>query len=171
MFKFQIFEKALDEPKYSSMYAQLCKFLVEKAPNFEPPDSIACTFKKLLLKKCRDEFENRSQISQEYEKMANNGGLNTDEEDAKYLAKRKMLGNIKFMGELVRIFSSKSISRIFYKFSNKNKNTVCNLIVFRANSKLFKIPSSIVAVNNSWSAEKNNLFPTRRKTWNVCVTS
>ena len=87
------------------MYAQLCKFLVEKAPNFEPPESIACTFKKLLLKKCRDEFENRAQISQEYEKMAaGNGGLNTDEEDAKYLAKRKMLGNIKFMGELVRIF-------------------------------------------------------------------
>ena len=29
------------------------------------------------------------------------------------------------------------------------------------NSKLFKIPSSTVAVNNSWSAAKNNLFPTR----------
>ena len=148
------------------MYAQLCKFLVEKAPNFEPPDSIACTFKKLLLKKCRDEFENRSQISQEYEKMANNGGLNTDEEDAKYLAKRKMLGNIKFMGELVRIFFPwNQFHEFFTNFQIKIK------IIFRANSKLFKIPSSIVAVNNSWSAEKNNLFPTRRKTWNVCVTS
>ena len=105
---FQIFEKALDEPKYSSMYAQLCRFLVEKAPNFEPSDSTACTFKKLLLKKCRDEFENRAQISQQYEKMAaGNGGLNTDEEDAKYLAKRKMLGNVKFMGtnfSIIRIF-------------------------------------------------------------------
>ena len=86
------------------MYAQLCKFLVEKAPNFEPQDSIACTFKKLLLKKCRDEFENRAQISQQYEKMAaGNGGLNSDEEDSKYMAKRKMLGNIKFMGELGKL--------------------------------------------------------------------
>ena len=34
-----IFEKALDEPKYSSMYAQLCKRLAEHAPNFESPDS------------------------------------------------------------------------------------------------------------------------------------
>jgi translation initiation factor 4G len=34
-----IFEKALDEPKYSSMYAQLCKRLAEHAPNLEPPDS------------------------------------------------------------------------------------------------------------------------------------
>ena len=35
----QIFEKALDEPKYSSMYAQLCKRLAEQAPNFESPDA------------------------------------------------------------------------------------------------------------------------------------
>lgn len=30
-----IFDKALEEPKYSSMYAQLCKKLSEEAPNFE----------------------------------------------------------------------------------------------------------------------------------------
>ena len=35
----QIFEKALDEPKYSSLYAQLCHRLFKDAPNFEPPDS------------------------------------------------------------------------------------------------------------------------------------
>ena len=91
------------------MYAQLCRFLVEKAPNFEPSDSNACTFKKLLLKKCRDEFENRAQISQQYEKMAaGNGGLNMEEEDAKYMAKRKMLGNIKFMGKFYKISPSKN---------------------------------------------------------------
>ncbi|RVE39851.1 hypothetical protein evm_015499, partial [Chilo suppressalis] len=55
-----IFEKALDEPKYSSMYAQLCKRLSEEAPNFEPPGQ-PCTFKLLLLNKCRTEFENRAQ--------------------------------------------------------------------------------------------------------------
>jgi translation initiation factor 4G len=82
------------------MYAQLCKRLVEKAPNFDPPDK-PCTYKRLLLAKCRDEFENRTQISQQFEKMATT--LNADEEDAKYLAKRKMLGNIKFMGELGKL--------------------------------------------------------------------
>ena len=35
----QIFEKALDEPKYSSVYAKLCHQLCEDAPNFEPKDS------------------------------------------------------------------------------------------------------------------------------------
>ena len=33
----KVFEKALDEPKYSSMYAQLCLRLSEEAPNFDGP--------------------------------------------------------------------------------------------------------------------------------------
>jgi len=94
-----IFEKALDEPKYSSMYAQLCNGLVKRAPNFDPPEASACTFKRLLLNKCRVEFENRVQIAQQYEKYASDD----PQEDAKYMAKRKMLGNIKFMGELGKL--------------------------------------------------------------------
>ncbi len=79
----QIFEKALDEPKYSSMYAQLCKRLADNAHNFDPPESETTTFRRLLLSKCRDEFENRSQIAAQYDKQlagpapgvgANNGG-------------------------------------------------------------------------------------------------
>ena len=64
-FLFQIFEKALDEPKYSSMYAQLCKRLAENAPNFDPADK-PCTFKRLLLNRCKDEFENRLIIYLKY---------------------------------------------------------------------------------------------------------
>lgn len=52
IFSRQIFEKALDEPKYCSMYAQLCKRLSEEAPNFDPPDG-PCTFNRLLLSKCQ----------------------------------------------------------------------------------------------------------------------
>ena len=45
---------------YSSMYAQLCKRLDEKAPNFDAEISEkTSTFRRLLLNKCRDEFENR----------------------------------------------------------------------------------------------------------------
>ena len=43
------------------MYAQLCKRLAETAPNFDPPEK-PCTFRRLLLNKCRDEFENRAQL-------------------------------------------------------------------------------------------------------------
>jgi len=96
-----IFEKALDEPKYSSMYAQLCKRFSEHAPNFESPDTKITTFKRLLLNKCRDEFENRAAVSATYEKRA--GSLSGDEEEARFIAKRKMLGNIKFIGELGKL--------------------------------------------------------------------
>lgn len=52
LYLLQIFEKALDEPKYCSMYAQLCRRLSEEAPNFDPPDG-PCTFNRLLLNKCQ----------------------------------------------------------------------------------------------------------------------
>ncbi|RZF32177.1 hypothetical protein LSTR_LSTR004040 [Laodelphax striatellus] len=92
-----IFDKALDEPKYSSMYAQLCKRLSEEAPNFEAPDS-PCTFRLLLLNKCRAEFENRADA------FADNGAhLSAEDEERRQIAKRKMLGNIKFIGELGKL--------------------------------------------------------------------
>ncbi|XP_046748420.1 eukaryotic translation initiation factor 4 gamma 2 isoform X1 [Diprion similis] len=101
-----IFDKALDEPKYSSMYAQLCKRLSDEAPNFEPqkpnvegqkPQS---TFKQLLLNKCKLEFENRSKA---HEAFDGQDDLAPEEEELRQLAKRKMLGNIKFIGELGKL--------------------------------------------------------------------
>lgn len=94
-----IFEKALDEPKYSSMYAQLCRRLSREAPNFEDKDK-PCTFRLLLLNKCKAEFENRSQSSELYD----HGSVSSpEEEERRQLAKRKMLGNIKFIGELAKL--------------------------------------------------------------------
>lgn len=94
-----IFEKALDEPKYSSMYAQLCKRLTEEAPNFEPPSG-PCTFRILLLNKCRAEFENRSHAT---EAFPDDAILAPEDEEKRQIAKRKMLGNIKFIGELGKL--------------------------------------------------------------------
>ncbi|XP_041973308.1 eukaryotic translation initiation factor 4 gamma 2 [Aricia agestis] len=80
------------------MYAQLCKRLSEEAPNFEPPGQ-PCTFKLLLLNKCRTEFENRAQAFAAYEDKI----LTPEEEEKRHLAKCKMLGNIKFIGELGKL--------------------------------------------------------------------
>ncbi|XP_022122650.1 eukaryotic translation initiation factor 4 gamma 2 [Pieris rapae] len=80
------------------MYAQLCKRLSEEAPNFEPP-GLPCTFKLLLLNKCRTEFENRAQAFAAYEDRS----LGPDDEEKRHLAKCKMLGNIKFIGELGKL--------------------------------------------------------------------
>lgn len=86
-----IFEKALDEPKYSSMYAQLCKRLSDEAPNFEPPDQ-PCTFRILLLNKCKAEFENRAAALE----LHKGGDDSVEEEERRQLAKRKMLGEFSF---------------------------------------------------------------------------
>ncbi|XP_053594268.1 eukaryotic translation initiation factor 4 gamma 2 isoform X1 [Microplitis demolitor] len=101
-----IFDKALDEPKYSSMYAQLCKRLSDEAPNFESPkptvdgQKAQSTFRILLLNKCKAEFENRSKANEAFE---NQDDLIPEEEERRQMAKRKMLGNIKFIGELGKL--------------------------------------------------------------------
>lgn len=88
------------------MYAQLCKRLSDEASNFEPRkpivegQKIQSTFNLLLLNKCKDEFENRSKASEAFE---NHDELSPEEEERRQVAKRKMLGNIKFIGELGKL--------------------------------------------------------------------
>lgn len=96
-----VFEKALDEPKYSSMYAQLCLRLSEEAPNFDDPGKTGnSTFRRLLLKQCEEEFNNRTKASQAFD--TKDGPLTPEEEEQRSNTKRKVLGNIRFIGELAR---------------------------------------------------------------------
>ena len=88
----------MDEPKYSSLYAQLCRRLHDDAPNFDPPAggssggvngaaaaaaAANSSFSRLLLNKCKDEFENRYKATNEFElkRAANNGKPLTDDEE------------------------------------------------------------------------------------------
>ncbi|XP_023238613.1 eukaryotic translation initiation factor 4 gamma 2-like [Centruroides sculpturatus] len=91
------------------MYAQLCHKLCEEAPNFDFPSNSSSshssnnnnssnTFRRLLLAKCQDEFENRRKTSEAFDKK--DGPLSAEEEEQRAVAKHKMLGNIKFIGEL-----------------------------------------------------------------------
>uniref|UniRef100_A0AAY5E806 Eukaryotic translation initiation factor 4 gamma 2 n=1 Tax=Electrophorus electricus TaxID=8005 RepID=A0AAY5E806_ELEEL len=103
-----IVDKALEEPKYSSLYAQLCLRLAEDAPNFDNQSSEiqssqkqSTTFRRLLISKLQDEFENRARNVEIYDK--NDGPLTSEEEEQRAIAKIKMLGNIKFIGELGKL--------------------------------------------------------------------
>ncbi|XP_065812704.1 eukaryotic translation initiation factor 4 gamma 2b [Labrus bergylta] len=103
-----IVDKALEEPKYSSLYAQLCLRLAEDAPNFDGPSSEiqtsqkqSTTFRRLLISKLQDEFENRTRNVEIYDKHDN--PLTSEEEEQRNIAKIKMLGNIKFIGELGKL--------------------------------------------------------------------
>ncbi|XP_063961051.1 eukaryotic translation initiation factor 4 gamma 2-like [Lytechinus pictus] len=83
------------------MYSQLCKRLDEDAPDFEPSGSNVKTFRRLLITKCQDEFENRSRAFAAFDTQ--NGPLSAEEQDQRVLAKLKMLGNIQFVGELGKL--------------------------------------------------------------------
>lgn len=101
-----IVDKALEEPKYSSLYAQLCLRLAEDAPNFDGPEGQpgqkqSTTFRRLLISKLQDEFENRSRNVEIYDKR--DSPLLPEEEEQRAIAKIKMLGNIKFIGELGKL--------------------------------------------------------------------
>lgn len=113
-----IVDKALEEPKYSSLYAQLCLRLAEDAPSFDgpapdnqPPQKQSTTFKRLLIAKLQDEFENRTKNVEVYDKQdtplsaeeAEDTPLSAEEAEQQALAKMKMLGNIKFIGELGKL--------------------------------------------------------------------
>lgn len=106
-----IFQKALDELKYSSMYAQLCKRLSIEVQNLEynddkeKPDGANnnSIFLSILLSVCKDKFNNRS--SETTQNGSSNGLQHDllDEEERKYIVKQKMLGNVKFIGELFKL--------------------------------------------------------------------
>uniref|UniRef100_A0A3B3Z130 Eukaryotic translation initiation factor 4 gamma 2 n=1 Tax=Poecilia mexicana TaxID=48701 RepID=A0A3B3Z130_9TELE len=92
-----IVDKALEEPKYSQLYAQLCLRLAEDAPNFEGPSAESQAtqkqntvgFKMLMVSKSFfDKHDNP---------------LTSEEEEQRAIAKIKMLGNIKFIGELGKL--------------------------------------------------------------------
>ncbi|KAM8877461.1 eukaryotic translation initiation factor 4 gamma 2a isoform 2-T2 [Synchiropus picturatus] len=102
-----IVDKALEEPKYSQLYAQLCLRLSEDAPNFEETGENQksqkqnTTFRRLLISKLQDEFENRAKNVEVFDK--HDTPLTPEEEEQRAVAKIKMLGNIKFIGELGKL--------------------------------------------------------------------
>lgn len=96
-----IFEKALDEPKYSSMYAQLCRRISKEGSTVEAENDY---FETLLIRVCRDKFINRSLYSESIINSPSTGDPNEiDEEERRYVAKQKILGNVKFIGELFKL--------------------------------------------------------------------
>uniref|UniRef100_A0A672Z381 Eukaryotic translation initiation factor 4 gamma 2 n=1 Tax=Sphaeramia orbicularis TaxID=375764 RepID=A0A672Z381_9TELE len=97
---------ALYSSALSHFYAQLCLRLAEDAPNFDGPSSEiqtskSRTFRRLLISKLQDEFENRTRNVEIYDKHDN--PLTSEEEEQRAIAKIKMLGNIKFIGDLAKL--------------------------------------------------------------------
>ncbi|KAL3683609.1 hypothetical protein R1sor_001631 [Riccia sorocarpa] len=100
----QIFDKALTEPTFCEMYAKFCVQLAAELPEFvEEEEKI--TFKRVLLNKCQEEFERGEREQQEAEKTEEEGEVKLtkeEREEKRVKARRRMLGNIRFIGELYK---------------------------------------------------------------------
>ncbi|KAJ7039020.1 armadillo-type protein [Mycena alexandri] len=110
-----VFEHAIDDERWSEMYARLCRKMMEQiSPKVQDaglkntegkPIAGGQLFRKYLLNRCQDDFE-RGWVAKEAtaSDMANDEiVLYTDEYYAAQKAKRQGLGVIKFMGELFKL--------------------------------------------------------------------
>ncbi|XP_047063984.1 eukaryotic translation initiation factor 4G-like [Lolium rigidum] len=100
----QIFDKALMEPTYCEMYANLCFLLAGALPDFST-DNEKVTFKRLMLDKCQDEFERGEREEADADKPEEEGEVKQTKEEREgkiVKARRRMLGNIRLIGELYK---------------------------------------------------------------------
>uniref|UniRef100_A0A3B5M7G2 Eukaryotic translation initiation factor 4 gamma, 1a n=1 Tax=Xiphophorus couchianus TaxID=32473 RepID=A0A3B5M7G2_9TELE len=108
-----IFEKAISEPNFSVAYANMCRCLIGlKVPAPDKPGNFV-NFRKLLLNRCQKEFEKDQDDDEIFEKKQKEmeASKNDEErerlrvelEESRDIARRRSLGNIKFIGELFKL--------------------------------------------------------------------
>ncbi|XP_064157770.1 eukaryotic translation initiation factor 4 gamma 1-like isoform X4 [Anguilla rostrata] len=108
-----IFEKAISEPNFSVAYANMCRCLMGlKVPTTDKP-GVTVNFRKLLLNRCQKEFEKDKDDDEIFEKKQKEldaaaveeekQRLKEELDDSKDKARRRSLGNIKFIGELFKL--------------------------------------------------------------------
>ncbi|XP_069096176.1 eukaryotic translation initiation factor 4 gamma 3 isoform X11 [Pleurodeles waltl] len=108
-----VFEKAIDEPSFSVAYANMCRCLATLKVQMTDKPASTVNFRKLLLNRCQKEFEKdkvdddvfeRKQKELESSKTPEEKNrLQEELEEAKDKARRRSIGNIKFIGELFKL--------------------------------------------------------------------
>ncbi|KAG8002241.1 Eukaryotic translation initiation factor 4 gamma 1, partial [Nibea albiflora] len=107
------FEKAISEPDFSVAYANMCRCVMGlKVESADKPGNTV-NFRKLLLNRCQKEFEKDKDDDEIFEKKQkeleatsvaeDKQRLIEELQDAKDKARRRSLGNIKFIGELFKL--------------------------------------------------------------------
>uniref|UniRef100_A0A7N8X7Z7 Eukaryotic translation initiation factor 4 gamma 1-like n=1 Tax=Mastacembelus armatus TaxID=205130 RepID=A0A7N8X7Z7_9TELE len=107
------FEKAISEPDFSVAYANMCRCLMGLRVQTTDKPGATVNFRKLLLNRCQKEFEKDKDDDEVFEKKQKELEAASGEEEkqqlieeleeAKDKARRRSLGNIKFIGELFKL--------------------------------------------------------------------
>ncbi|CAH2248450.1 eukaryotic translation initiation factor 4 gamma 1 isoform X1 [Pelobates cultripes] len=108
-----IFEKAISEPNFSVAYANMCRCLMGLKVLTSDKPGVYVNFRKLLLNRCQKEFEKDKDDDEVFEKKQKEldaasspeekTRLNDELVEARDSARRRSLGNIKFIGELFKL--------------------------------------------------------------------
>jgi len=117
-----IFEKACDETSFSILYAKLCdyaqkntinEYLIENQKNNKSID-IRTIFKRVIINLCQSNFYNQNS--------------NKEDEIRQLRKKKKILGNIKFIGDLfkAKLIHESIVHHIIWNFLKPNKNSSQN---------------------------------------------
>merc|ERR1719431_2010596 len=122
-----IFEKAVDEPEFSVAYAKMCGVLREKKVPKSDDNRSPVDFRKLLVTRCQKEFERDYMEGFDKTKYDQQYAAATSEDDKKKVkldyeamerrARRRSLGNIRFIGELYNL--KMLTDRIMHEIINK----------------------------------------------------
>lgn len=107
-----VFEKATDESQFASMWAQLCRMMLDNISSEIRDESVkdnkgqyvtgSNLFRKYLLNRCQEDFE-RGWKGKLPEMPDTNSGVLSEEYYAAVKAKRQGLGLIRLIGELFKL--------------------------------------------------------------------
>ncbi|XP_067659282.1 eukaryotic translation initiation factor 4 gamma 1-like [Haliotis asinina] len=107
-----IFEKAISEPAFSVAYANMCRYLLTLKVPSDSKQGETVNFRVILLTRCQREFEkdNDAQVDLDRRKKAieeadpeKKKELKEELEIAATTARRRSIGNIRFIGELFKL--------------------------------------------------------------------
>ncbi|KAJ4919571.1 hypothetical protein JOQ06_012521 [Pogonophryne albipinna] len=138
------FEKAIAEPNFSVVYANMCRCLMGLKVETTDKPGVTVNFRKLLLNRCQKEFE-KDQVDDEiFERKQKELDAATVPEEKQRLteqlqrekdnARRRSMGNMKFIGELFKlkmlteVIMHDSIVKLLKNHDEESLECLCRLL-------------------------------------------